>query len=409
MTRTFLFFSGLLLKPNANSPHTLYRDRLSKTFLFSPQTQADPNSDKTVQTLSLNKVLLQDPDPLGALPFAKLNPKYGPVHLINTALNIQGSRYANKRGRKADFFFFSSAWSGSRATGYVKTPELVKVEPSVNIETAMAVSGAAASSNMGIRTVFGIAPTLALLNVRLGYWMTNPRSLRGVKDKMRWRDSRMLYLPAEMFGLLDETSPNVYLTDGGHIENLGVYELLRRRCRVIIAIDAEADPYMNFRSFVEVQRFARIDLGVRIDLPWDKIREQARALNGIFDRDDMTAARAHGPAAHVAVGTIDYGAGARGVLVYVKACMTGDENDYIMNYKSRNATFPHESTSDQFFSEEQFEVYRSLGNHALRQALNGQAHVEGMNAMPGFVAPPPGTTHDDLVAARKTAFDQLLA
>jgi hypothetical protein len=52
------------------------------------------------------------------------------------------------------------------------------------------------------------------------------------------------------------------------------------------------------------------------------------------------------------------------VLVYIKSSLTGDENDYVFHYKRRYAAFPHETTLDQMFSEEQFEAYRALGYHA---------------------------------------------
>ena len=136
------------------------------------------------------------------------------------------------------------------------------------------ISGAAASSNMGSATIKPLVPTLALLNVRLGYWLTNPaklparfkkRSSGGCStDSTSWK---------ELFGLLTEDSETVYLTDGGHIENLGLYELLRRRCKLIIAVDAEADPDMSFGSLVKLERYARIDFGLRIDLPWAAIRD----------------------------------------------------------------------------------------------------------------------------------------
>ena len=74
-----------------------------------------------------------------------------------------------------------------------------------------------------------------------------------------------------LFGKLSEDRKSVYLTDGGHIENLGIYELLKRQCRVIIAVDAEADREMAFGSFNTLVRYARIDLGIEIDLPWQQI------------------------------------------------------------------------------------------------------------------------------------------
>jgi hypothetical protein len=62
----------------------------------------------------------------------------------------------------------------------------------------------------------------------------------------------------------------------------------------------------------------------------------------------------------------------KGVLIYIKASLSGDENDYILSYKTRYPSFPHESTADQLFSEEQLEVYRSLGEHITRHFLDGK-------------------------------------
>jgi hypothetical protein len=77
------------------------------------------------------------------------------------------------------------------------------------------------------------------------------------------------------------------------------------------------------------------------------------------------------PGPHVAIGTIEYDGGHTGWLVYIKASLTGDENDYVRDYARRYDQFPHESTGDQFFSEEQFEVYRALGFHIANRLLSG--------------------------------------
>jgi hypothetical protein len=152
----------------------------------------------------------------------------------------------------------------------------------------------------------------------------------------------------------------VYLTDGGHIENLGIYELLKRRCRVIIAVDAEADRQMAFGSFNALERYALIDLGIRIDLPWQQITNESLNTSKEIDEKGDTA-KHHGP--HCAIGEIGYPSGRKGILVYIKASLTGDENDYIFDYKKRHDDFPHETTLDQMFTEEQFEAYRALGFH----------------------------------------------
>jgi hypothetical protein len=252
----------------------------------------------------------------------------------------------------------------------------------------MAVSGAAASSNMGASSIRPLTPTLALLNVRLGYWLKNPRfcspsSTRNPNGRWQLTHRSALYLWSEIARRLYENADEVYLTDGGHIENLGVYELLRRRCKMIIVVDAEADLPMHFPSFITLQRYARIDLGIRIDLPWEPITAatvaQMRPAPG-SPALPSSPEPTRGP--HVAVGTIDYGGGETGYFVYVKSSLTGDENDYIRDYARRYNKFPHEITLDQLFSEEQFEVYRALGFHMVHGFLSGQdvVSVKGLSA-----------------------------
>jgi hypothetical protein len=104
---------------------------------------------------------------------------------------------------------------------------------------------------MGSATIKPLVPTLAILNVRLGYWLINPARIAGaLKKSLVARFFDQLYFLKELLGLLREDSEIIYLTDGGHIENLGIYELLRRRCKLIIAIDGEADPDMSFGALV---------------------------------------------------------------------------------------------------------------------------------------------------------------
>jgi patatin-like phospholipase len=261
------FMVTLMMQPNANSLHPLYRDRLKKAFLFVPEPR-----------------LGEDDLPDFTKPLSKICSVCGPYHLINAALNVEASKTANRRGRNADFFIFSPRFVGSKTTSYVRTAEMEEVIPGLSLAAAMATSGAAVSSNMGAQNIKPLTPTLALLNIRLGYWLRNPLvladakpqpDLGSVRKRMHEFSRRRnffanYYFVAEMFGLLSEKYKSIYLTDGGHIENLGIYELLRRRCRVIIAVDAEADPQMGFGSFNILERYALIDMGIRIDLPWHR-------------------------------------------------------------------------------------------------------------------------------------------
>ena len=357
-----LFLLSLILAPNANSLHRLYRDRLSKAFLFNPQEHA-----KTATVIDQGR----DFAPLDRMRVSKISSAYAPYHLINAALNIQGSDYANRRGRNADFFLFSPLHIGSLATNYAPMENFEQAARDLDLATAMAISGAAASSNMGANSIRPLTPTLALLNVRLGYWLKNPRFVPGKDGKRRPGRKRRLYsyLWAEILGRLYEDGSRIYLTDGGHIENLGIYELLKRRCKLIIVADAEADFSMRFPSFITLQRYARIDLGIRIEMPWDAIRKTTCDWMGLYTTGTTQKPDpSEGP--HAAIGVIDYGGGQKGYLLYIKSSLTGDENDYILDYARRYQRFPHETTGDQFFSEEQFEVYRALGFHAVHGVIS---------------------------------------
>ena len=343
-----LFGCWVFLTPNGNSMHGLYRDRLGKAFLFFP---APKQSESTLK----NDVSQQ-----AVVKLSDIDPEFAPYHIMGAALNIQGSAEVNRRGRNADFFMFSPFYIGSPATGYALTTEVEDKDKQLDISSAMTISGAAFTANAGSVVPRVLTPTLAMLNVRLGYWLPNPKRIR---ETLKVREKLHAFLWEEITSQLNETSAYCHVTDGGHLENLGIYELLKRRCRLIIAVDAEADPEMNFTSFMQLQQYARIDLGVRIELPWKQIKEKALAYN--------EGRQSPGP--HCAIGKIYYPAG-EGYLIYIKSSLTHDENDYVADYKRRFPTFPHEDTLDQLFSEEQFEVYRALGFHALNRVMKKSAN-----------------------------------
>jgi hypothetical protein len=370
---------ALFINPNATSLYRLYRDRLSKALLFDPQHREHPGKEN---------------DPRDLVPYEPklhaIDTNLCPYPIINASLNIERSQYANKRGRNADFFIFTPEYTGSGATGYIGTQRIEKDETALDLGTAMAISAAAVSSNMGALTIKPLAFTLALLNIRLGYWLRNPRRIVGHRPwYSRLLDVRSFLLFKEAFGWITEKSPTVYLTDGGHIENLGLYSLLKRRCKVIIAIDAIADPRMGFGAFLTLERYARIDLGATIDLPWRAIRDCNLAVDKAFGKEDEDgSAIPSSPGSHCAAGDIQYGPNEneKGTLLYVKASLSGDESDYILDYKRRNPAFPHETTSDQFFGEEQLEAYRALGFHIMKGLLTGET--------PFAVAPDPKEPED---------------
>ena len=289
-----------VLNVNSNSLHQLYRDRLGGAFLF--RRDGDDSPLKEADRFLLSRFV----------------PGASPYHLINAALNVPGSRFANRRGRNADFFLFSKRFVGSELTGYVDTRLAEAAMDGLNAGTAMAISGAAAAPNMGMASMRPLSPTIALLNVRLGRWMRHPYDVvkyaKTSKVAKWWRGrpgpkrllSEAFFKSGTDVAKLEEGSDRdagfIFLTDGGHIENLGVYELLRRRCSLIVAVDAEADPNYNFSSLVQLERFARIDLGTRIVLDWRPIGERSRR----FSRSLAAGKPLSQLGPHIAIGLIDY-------------------------------------------------------------------------------------------------------
>ncbi|HEX8699096.1 MAG TPA: patatin-like phospholipase family protein [Myxococcaceae bacterium] len=345
-TLLLLLAGGILLvnfrflNINYTSPHSFYRDQLSRVFLVKEKGgEVEPND-----TLKLSE--LRRP-PGGGESCA-------PYHLINATINLGSDTLRDVRGRKGGFFLFSQRYVGSEETGWCETPQLEKVSDHLNLGTAMAISGAAAAPNMGAFTMRAFSFLMMLLNVRLGFWLPNPA--KAVSGRPFWGPGPK-YLLKEALGLFGTQGRYVNVSDGGHLENLGVYELLRRRCKLIISVDGEADPRLGFNSLVTLLRFARIDMGISIDIKLDELRRAE-----------------HSSKAHWAVGHIDYGGGERGTLLYLKSTLTGDESPYVRAYHEGQPAFPHESTANQFFTETQLEVYRALGEHiadneALRQEV----------------------------------------
>jgi hypothetical protein len=374
----------MMFSPNASSLNAFYRDRLARAFLTERQAllEGRPSADVDTWRFSSLKEAVGAERPIseqGGLGFVGKAASCSPYLLVNTAINIQGSRLLNQRGRNADVFTLGPLVSGSDATGFVPTIALENADPNLTMATGMAISGAAASANMGGNTIPALTFSLAMLNVRLGYWLNNPALMtRLPKQDAYERGIGVWWFLRELFGNIKERSARIYLTDGGHIENLGLYELLKRRCRVIIVVDAEADQGMVFPSYVKAQLLSRIDHGVTIQMPWAEIAKVTQAASKAMGTpEESSIAECSGP--HVAIGRIKYRRASEragsldvhGVLIYIKSSLSGDENDLIRDYKRRHADFPHETTLDQFFSEEQFEVYRALGFHIAHGFFRG--------------------------------------
>jgi hypothetical protein len=222
----------------------------------------------------------------------------------------------------------------------------------VQLGAATTISGAAASPNMGYHSSPQTAFLLTLFNVRLGWWTGNPRNANtydrsGPRFALHW-------LLRELLGSTDARSAYMSLSDGGHFENLGLYELVRRRSKYIVAIDAEEDAGYCFGGLGSAVRKCRADFGVEI----------------VIDPQPIRPKDGHSPV-HCVMGRIHYPeAGSEaGWLLYLKSSLTGDEPADVQEYRCSAAEFPQQSTANQFFSESQFESYRRLGLHVAETAF----------------------------------------
>lgn len=358
-------FCWLSVDINLTSVHGFYRDRLAAAYLVGVDTdlrRGTPLTDIVLDNVDIEEDLNLQNICQGERPGE--SPSIAPYHIVNVAHNLQKSKDPSIRERASDFFMFSKKFYGGTRTGYSSTEHLEAVFPQMDLATAMAISAAAASPNMGGGTIGTLVAVMTLFNIRLGYWVPNPLHLAAwakskgeplkstIGARFSWRVRPSAFIK-EMISSLNETARWVNLSDGGHIENLAVYELLRRRCKYIIAGDGEADLAINFNSLARLKRFARIDLGIEIDILLNDVRRDESGLSH----------------QHCALGVITYpeknaaGEHDTGYLLYIKSSVTGDEDEVIRQYRARNPHFPHESTADQFFTEGQFEAYRALGFH----------------------------------------------
>ena len=362
----------LLVNINDFSPHGYYRDRLCECYL------AARGEDRTGFVARLVKKLLHGRNSgetkaqtgigkLKQLPLSQMNATgAAPYHLINAAVNLPASHEPNLRGRDCDFYLFSKYYCGGPVCGYYETTDLEKFDNHVDLGSAMAISGAAASANMGVNTMRQYRFLLALLNIRLGYWLWNP--LQGSSGVFRKPGPK--YLIREMTGWMHEKTGFLNISDGGHIENLAFYEMLRRRCKFIIVVDGGMEPGMECADLMLAQRYAQIDLGVRFDL----------------DITDLALNAKQRTRAYAVFGKIHYnmpeGSTAPedlGWVIYVKLACTGGEPGYVSDYRRLHPDFPHQTTAQQLYDEAEFEAYRRLGECAGESLFRGELSGKPVN------------------------------
>lgn len=408
----FAFVMSLRVDINEFSMHLFYRNRLVRCYLGASNAGRWPNRftgfDRS-DDIALKNLRIDAKNPDN--PLDPFDPYDGPYPIINTTLNLVKGEDLAWQERKAESFVMTPRFCGYDVwLEEQDSPVLQRNSPAANPEEkndsgiradfhnlvrrfdrfgyrpteryafpppfygpflglAMSISGAAASPNMGSYSSTPVGFLMTVFNVRLGQWMGNPRHRRCWQ-----RPSPRIglpYLVNELLGGTTDEAAYVYLSDGGHFENMGLYELVKRRCGLIILGDAEQDSGYGYAGLGNAIRKCRIDLGINIDLDVDAITPSTPGNSS---------------SRHCAIGTIHYENvdvnAPTGTLIYFKASLTGNEPNDVKNYKKSQKDFPHQTTADQWFTESQFESYRRLGYHEVITSILGDS----------FEYPPPSAT-----------------
>jgi len=367
---------------NRFSMHAIYRNRLTRAFLGSAREKRQPDPFTGFDP--------RDNPALSSL----LNSGSSLFPVINTTLNITAGSNTAWTERLAASFTATPLHCGSATLrhpaqdasavdpegAFVPTRKFagletlktnrMKPDEGPGLGAALTVSGAAVSPNWGYHSSRITAFLMTLFNVRLGIWLPNPS--KATPDDLRLARPRnsLMALIDEMLGNTTDDSQAIYLSDGGHFENLGLYEMFRRRCRSIVVVDADADEACSLADLGNAVRKAEIDFGIRVAMQ-EPMRVYSRARLEV-DAELSVAARGF------AYGRIDYGDGDEdgGELLYIKPSFLAKIPADVRAYGAEHKTFPHESTLDQWFSESQFESYRMLGRYQMAELLGDAVELE---------------------------------
>lgn len=356
----FSLAASYLVGINRFSLHGMYANRLVRAYLGASRMG-------DAQTTARNS--FTGYDPLDDISIASLSPDQSPLRadlvrretacllpVVGMTLNVTDSDRLDWQDRRAASFVATPLHCGSVVTGYRHSSEFGGADDDagpggITIGRAMTVSGAAVSPGMGYHSSTPVAAAMTFFNTRLGWWLANPAEC----GREYWRaEEPRLGLPQlyqEIVCSFSTRRPFVHVSDGGHFDNLGLYEMVRRRCRRIVIVDATQDPELLFTDLSRTLRLIRVDMGIEIELE--------SLPTAQLPRSRWVRGRIRYSMKEPGVGD--------GVLILLKPMLNGDEPLDVLRYGEIHAdekeAFPHEATSDQFFDEVQFESYRRLGLH----------------------------------------------
>lgn len=318
-----------------------------------------------------------------------------PLHLVNVTINetvaSQGSLVNQDRkglplAVTPDGYMVDGVFSARPRNPQQKHPFFEKL----TLGRWIGISGAAFTPGLGRGTRPELSLLMVLANVRLGYWWQvklTPKSksvqARTGSNAQAWPFATQLHLLREMRGRFYGTNDSHwYLSDGGHFENTGVYELLRRRVDFILALDNGADKEYQFEDVANLMRLASVDMGAQFSpiapaalAPKLTGTPQADLLDLLgeptgFARDN-TKGRHFLLAYQVSLPATSAFAAHTSVLLWVKPRVTEEASLDLRQYQATHTDFPQEPTADQFFDDQQWESYRQLGQHAGETLLRG--------------------------------------
>jgi hypothetical protein len=344
---TVILLFAILVHNRRYSMHLFYRERIQQAFAsrrVRKKGKLDVDPIAYTESIKLSDIAERNAERSanGGPPFPEL--------VMCAAVAARGAEVPNKTW--AASFTFERKRSGNKRIG-VDT-DTTKVEEGdwiggggLTLPAMMAISGAAVSPLMGRFTVPAFRFLMAMMNIRLGVWIPNPAFDGkepvdpGDEDPpwhlwlwryivRGWREPGALYVLKEGLGLVDLEGRYIYVSDGGHWENLGLTELLRRRCTHIVVVDASGSPGLG--DIARAMAIARAELGIEFELD---PRVAVTKEDGLAE-------------APVAVGRFRYPEGHTGNIFYARSVLWPDAPSHLHLFAHREDRFPNHPTSNQF-------------------------------------------------------------
>jgi FtsH-binding integral membrane protein len=357
---------GITTNSNTIGLHRFYRDRLMELFM--------PSADGTSQGRSTYSF---EADRLSISECWEKRCKKAvalfPIVNCNAILVNDKNSIISRRGGAS--FAVTPLHIGGSEHGWERTKSYELKNRELSLATAVAASGAAANSNSGyagtgITRNRAVSLVLTLFNTRLGVWVRRPSKSSSINLL-----KPTPFFPNLWYGPLSKgytaKSAFVEISDGGHFENLGIYELVRRKVDLIIAFDGEADPTTSLPALVSLSRRIEEDFSATIE--FDTSVNEIMPFGSETARYPNDAKFASVPCVKATISYKD--SNKTTTLIYVKATLIETAAFGARGYRAQHPDYPNESTANQFYSPEQFDAYRELGIACATKALELHGQV----------------------------------